>query len=531
MKRYRPIGIKVLASLTIGLLASSICFATTAMSTQPVAQKTLDNFTHYAIQVQQQWQVPGMAIAIAKGDRIIYAKGFGQRNSQGAPVTANTIFSIASMTKSFTAALLAQQIDAKKYNWDTKVTQLYPAFKLYSAKTTEAFTVRDLIAHNSGLPAEAENALANFGYSSDHTIAALRFIKPVTPFRKTFAYQDIFLEIAKKIIEKYSGASYATTLHQQLFTPLQMNHSYVRTEEQLKTLPNVAQPFVYYAGKVYPYPQDFPYLAKMWALAPGAASGGIKSTAIDMARWLIFNMNNGKIGNRQLISKKNMRFIHTPQTIIKTTQGGNIAQAYAEGWFYDNQSYQPYTVLYHPGGETGMHGLMAYIPQKKIAIVILTNQYTNKVPEALYRRFFDLYLDKKPLKDWSRIYLQQRAKALAAAMQTKTAICHHGQNDNLNKYVGTYYNPVYGNLLLSKQNGQLALTIGPQKITWQLTPCQHNTLKAYWPNPSNMPIPMLSSGADLITFTTDRNNRVNTMTIPFLNDDGSATFIKKPYRK
>ncbi|MEA0971551.1 hypothetical protein Megvenef_01531 [Candidatus Megaera venefica] len=63
-----------------------------------------------------------------------------------------------------------------------------------------------------------------------------------------------------------------------------------------------------------------------------------------------------------------------------------------KGWFIDRQKYPPYTVLYHSGGGMGMHSLVAYIPEEKIGIVILTNTWGNKVPEVLYQRFFDLYL-------------------------------------------------------------------------------------------------------------------------------------------
>ena len=290
-------------------------------------QAKLNNFTHDTIKIMADWHVPGMAIAIVDNDKIIYAKGFGKRNELGDFVTPDTIFDIASLTKSFTAALIALQVDQGKYGWDTKVSQLFPDFKLYDPKATQEFVVEDLIAHHSGLPEEALDALGNFGYSTDHTIYALRFVRPVAPFKTVFAYQDVFLEVAKKIIEKYSDSNYAENLHERIFKPLDMNHSYVRTETVLNKINNVAQPFLYYSGKIYPYPSNYPYLSAMWALQTGIAGGGIQSSAVDIAKWLIFNMNNGTVKNNSLISEKSMRLIHSPQTVITSNN------SYGEGWY------------------------------------------------------------------------------------------------------------------------------------------------------------------------------------------------------
>lgn len=496
--------------------------------------KVLAQFTPYAEQTQADWHVPGMAIAIVQNGQIIYARGFGKRNAQGAPVTPDTIFDIASLTKSFTATLLAMQIDEGKYSWDTKVLKLYPQFKLYSSETTKEFEVQDLMVHDSGLPPDATDALGNFGYSTADTIYALRFIQPIAPFRTAFDYQDIFPMLAAEIIQQVGGENYTTILHQSIFSPLHMDNSYLDSEEKLYQLKNVAQPFVYFSGKEYPYPMNPPYLAELRALQKDAGgSGGIHSSAVDMAKWLIFNINNGAIGNTQLISVKNMDFIHAPQNLIKTSTrdvrlNGEAEQLYSQGWFIDKEEYKPYTVLYHPGGGTGMHALMAYIPEEKIGIVILTNTWGNQVPEALYRRFFDLYFHEKPLQNWSEIYLQENAKASAAqSASSKPDQCQTIKEPSLEQYVGTYYNPVYGNILMSKQGDHLTLTIGPIGMQWQLTYCQNNVLQAYWPNPYGMPFPMLPSGQDLIQFTAGPNDTVQTMTIPYLNGDGSGVFTKK----
>jgi len=515
----------------IKIIALFFLFNISAYAAYSDIQDKLSIFDSYVKSIQKDWQVPGVSIAIVEENKIIFDKGFGIRNKKMDPVTSDTLFDIASLTKSFTTALLAIQIEREKYAWDTKIIDLYPQFKLYDPIVTKKFEVKDLIAHNSGLPPDALDALGNFGYNSTHMINSLRFIKPVNAFKTQFAYEDIFPVLAKEIIQKVSKKNYAIFLHQNLLIPLQMNNTYTVTEENFSRLENVAWPYVDYDGKVYPYTKNYPYISQKWALENGIGSGGIESSAKDIAKWLMFNMDNGAIGSAQLISVKNMNFIHSPYTKIKTSNDTNLsgetAQAYGEGWFIDTQSYKPYTVLFHAGGGTGMHALMAYIPERKIGIVILTNTWGNKIPEILYRKWFDLYLNKAYSKDWNQLFLEQRKKVLSEDNKiSNSSECTEKNVVKLNKYVGTYHNSVYGNLVVSKEKNNLYLIIGPKKIKWQLIPCQKNILKAYWPNPGGMNFPMLPAGQDRIEFTIGLNDSIQKMTIPFLNDDGSGIFIK-----
>jgi hypothetical protein len=225
-----------------------------------------------------------------------------------------------------------------------------------------------------------------------------------------------------------------------------------------------------------------------------------------------------------------MAFIHDPQTLISTFSNGKIKQAYGEGWYIDKQKYKPYTVLYHPGGGTGAHAFMAYIPEKKIGIVILTNQWGNKVPEALYQRYFDLYLKRDTMLNWNKIYLKKYRKIIRAQDNvSQSDLCSNVERADLSRYIGTYYNSIYGKLVISAdKDNQLALSIGPQHIIWYLTHCQKNMLKAYWPNPSHMPIPMLGDGQNLIKFTEGIDHEVQSMTISYLSENGS--FVKIPVK-
>ncbi|HVV67701.1 MAG TPA: serine hydrolase [Patescibacteria group bacterium] len=504
----------------------STAFADNAAFEKKPMNEVLQDLQNYAQQVQHDWKVPGMSFAVVKNGALVYAQGFGVRDEEGRPVNADTIFDIASMTKSFTATLLAKQIDERKYNWGTKVQKLYPEFKLYDAKATSEFEVRDLIAHDSGLPESALDGLGDFGYNVGRTLYALRFIRPIASFRSQFAYQSIFSELAKQIIEKNSGESFSKFLHQQLFSLLGMRGSYLRNEAVLKSKSNVAQPYLYQAGRNYPYSQNSPYLSQRWALETGLAGGGIYSSVNDMAKWLIFNMNDGNFNGQQIIHKSNIQFIHTPQTIISQTKTDEIEQAYGEGWFIDKQSYKPYTVLYHAGGGTGMHGQMAYIPELRLGIVVLTNQYTNNVPEILTKHLFDLYINPSKKQDWNKIYLAQRNQSQLKSSEISPP-CQMINDIDLKKYIGAYFNPVYGQLNISQKNNHLILHIGPQNIVWNLNYCRDNTFTAFWLNPNGMNIPMIPVTQNKVIFSVDENHAITHMSIPYLNSDGFGLFEKQ----
>ncbi|MBA3814551.1 MAG: serine hydrolase [Alphaproteobacteria bacterium] len=516
------------------LLLPYSCFASNSINPELSTKTILNQFIPYAEQARKDWHVPGMAIAIVQDGKIIYAQGFGRRNAKGEQVTENTIFDIASLTKSFTATLMAMQIDEGKYEWATRILELSPSFRLYNPKTTQEFEVQDLLVHDSGLPSESTtiSALEDFGYTIDHILYTLRFIKPVDPFRTTFAYQNIFPMLAGEIIQKLSGESYAAYLHHRLFVPVQMDHSFHETEEKLYQQENLAQPFAYVSetNVLEAYPINPSYQSKRRTSENAAgSSGGIYSSATDLAKWLIFNMNNGLVGKDQLVSVKNMNFIHTPQSQLLPSSNpeGKPQEVPGQGWFIDTAKYPPYTVLYHTGGGMGMHAIMAYIPEKKVGIVILTNNWGNKVPEALYQRFFDLYLEIT-LKDWSKVYQENQAAEHAhEKAESKNPQCKTLKEPDLDRYVGTYHNPIFGDLKLSKEGSNLRLHIGPMDIIWRLTYCQKNLLQADWPNPYGMKFTMISSSQSFVEFIEGKNKEVQKMIVPYLNGEGNGIFVKK----
>src|SRR5258708_37229286 len=115
-----------------------------------VAKPGLGDFDDFVNQALKDWKVPGVAVAVVQGDKVILLKGYGYRDvEKQLPVTPNTLFGIGSITKSFTVSTLGMEMDEGKVDWDKPVRDYLPAFKMYDPTLTEQSTIRDLLSHPS----------------------------------------------------------------------------------------------------------------------------------------------------------------------------------------------------------------------------------------------------------------------------------------------------------------------------------------------------------------------------------------------
>jgi len=190
----------------------------------------------YAQKVMADWKQPGMAIAIVKDDKVVFAKGYGTRElGKVAPVDADTVFAIASNSKAFTTAALAMLVDEKKIAWNDKVSKYLPDFQLYDPFVTSELTIRDLVTHRVGLDTFSGDLLwYETSFTTDEILQRVRYLKPVSSFRTQFGYQNLMFIAAGKVIEKVSGKPWCSFITERILTPLGMS----RTTCSIKTLPD-----------------------------------------------------------------------------------------------------------------------------------------------------------------------------------------------------------------------------------------------------------------------------------------------------
>src|SRR5512135_1600570 len=182
----------------------------------------------YAARVLKAFEVPGMAVAVVKDGKVVMARGYGVRElGKAPPVDANTLFGIASNSKAFTSAMLAMLVDEGRIAWDDPVIQYLPAFQMYDPWVTREMTIRDLLAHHSGLGPNAGDLMSfpPTTFSRDEIVRRLRFLRPVTSFRSRYAYDNVLYLVAGEVVRAVTGRTWDECVKERIFAPLGMTHS------------------------------------------------------------------------------------------------------------------------------------------------------------------------------------------------------------------------------------------------------------------------------------------------------------------
>jgi len=475
----------------------------------------------YIEEVYQKWEIPGMAIAIVKDDKIVFAKGYGIRKyGKKDKVDENTLFQIASNTKAFTASALSILVDEGKIKWDDKVVDYLPYFELYNSYVTSEMTIRDLLSHHSGLKTFSGDLLwYGTNYDREEIVKRAKYLEPVYGFRTTFGYSNIMYLAAGLVIEKVTGEKWEDYIEKHFFVPLNMKSSYTSIK-QFKKNDNLAMPHEVVMGEK---PIVMQYLS--WDnIAP---AGSIISSVSDMAQWLRLQLNNGVYEEDTILSEEQIWEMRSPQTIINIESWSanywksKHFDAYCMG--LETFDYYGTKILEHGGGADGMISQTCFVPEEGFGFVILTNSI-NYLPSALEYYILDMYFaDNKT--DWSSFYLNffnyskienKNREAEEENLRDKTT----SPTLALSEYCGTYTGDMYGDVKVVLDNKKLVVNFVHSNIfTGDLTHWQNDTFKIVLRNIVNLPY-------GKVYFTLDNKNKVSEMKIDIPNPDFDFTEIK-----
>lgn len=479
-------------------------------------EKILADFEKYATKSMSDWRVPGMAIAIVRGDDVIYEKAFGVKElGKEDPVTTDTVFQIGSTSKAFTAALVATLVDEGKLKWDDKVISHLDDFKMYDPWVTKEFMVVDLMAQRSGMPAHAIDTLITTGSSRDRVIDSLRYVKPATSFRSTFAYQNSLWLVAAKLVEKITGETWEKNIKDRIFKPLDMAASSTSMKAYTQGA-NAAALHRDVDGTIVVLPMDWPHIE--WTYTYGPA-GGINSNVKDISKWLRMQAQGGLFSGKQVIKEENVRFMHAPETPASGAAAiPGPEQYYCVGWVH--REAHPYSITWHNGGTSGSKTMIAFVPEAKLGIVVLSNLIDTTLPESLAWRFFDMYFNN-PKHDWSKEALTaiNAAKEKAKAADPKQPAVPSPALA-LDRYTGDYSNDIYGTVNVAKKADGLIFTIGPKKVRIDLQHWDGNIFMGSW----NYYAVKENVGA--ATFDVSDKGVVTGVRVDVFNEDGCGAFRK-----
>jgi CubicO group peptidase (beta-lactamase class C family) len=467
----------------------------------------LQDFEQYATKSMNDWQVPGMAIAIIHGDEVIYSKGFGTKKlDKSQPVTKNTIFQIGSTSKAFTATLVAMLVDDGLVDWEDLVTRHLPDFAMFDPEVTKDFRIKDLMSQRSGMPPYSGDALSSFGYGREHIINSIKHVKPVSEFRSEFAYQNCLFLVTAKLIKEKTAKTWEENIQERIFNPLGMNNSSTDTAS-FKSAPDVTWLHKIQNDELVVIPMD-DKSAFNW-LNIYSPAGGINSNLVDMVKWLKFNYRKGMLNNEQLVSRVNMDYLITPKIRIPDNDLFS-SLSYCVAWFH--REYEPWPIIWHGGNTTGCGTMVGFISQADIGIVVLSNRSTS-MPTYISYYFFDRYF-KKPVTDWSGKGLEFQKKK---DEETKKHRPVPPENPNpalpLESYVGEYANIIVDKFSIDIEDGKLVMTIGPEEVQHILNHFNANVF--------------IDSDYTFVTFAADAENNIISVELDYIDEMDNNVLIRK----
>jgi CubicO group peptidase (beta-lactamase class C family) len=467
---------------TAAVLAVCLVFTVSASAQTPVPA----DLDAWVARSMQTFEVPGLSLAIVKDGKVVSAKGYGVRKlGEATPVDQDTLFGIGSNTKAFTTACLAMLVDDGKIAWDEPVRQYMPDFQMYDPYVSHEMTVRDLVTHRSGMGLGQGDLLfyPPTTYTRAEIIHKLRYMKPASSFRSRFAYDNLLYMAAGQVIPAVTGTTWDDFVRQRVFLPLGMTNSNVSTT-LFKPGDNVSYPHSRVDGKV----QVIPFIN----LDNVAPAGSINSSAADMARWVLLQLNHGKLPDRdgRLFSEKQSREMWSSQTILPISEPPAPLAAlkanfndYALGWRV--LDYQGRKLVGHTGGLPGFVSRVMLVPEQNLGVVILTNAEQGGAFESILYHVLDHYLQLAPT-DWIAAFKtvqEQQQKYAADVEQRQSKERNTGSHPSLpqEKYAGTYEDAWYGTATIRMENGRLVLSFDHTPVmAGELEHWQYDTFRTHW---------------------------------------------------
>jgi len=449
-------------------------------------QRPLTGLDAYITQGMKDWRVPGLAIVVVQGDSVLFMKGYGVRElGKPDPVTVHTRFGNMSTTKAFTALLVAMLADSGKLALDDPVQEHEPAVQFADPYVTREITVRDLLTHRVGF-GDPDYLWGTSGLDFATIAHRLRFVPTQTSFRSRFQYNNVTYALAGDVAARVAGTTWQALLHAKILGPLGMTET-VADAAELKAagITDVTSPHGIVRDTVRVLP------AALDGIDDIAPAGSILSTATDMAKWLRFLLDSGRVAGRRLVSPRNFAELFRPQQTVQrpfypTATLTNLHyQAYGLGWIL--QDYRGEFTAIHTGSIEGRSAIVGLIPSRRAGVAVFTNLDHSELRHALMYTVFDRFIGPStPAHDWSaemRVLYRRLADSSRAAQQAEESkrIANTHPTLPLDHYAGTYADSLFGTATVGLNDGKLTLQAGTAK--GQLEHWQYDVFRVTWPDP------------------------------------------------
>ncbi len=470
-----------------------------------------------AAHIMRETGIPGMGVAVVQDGKTVYAKGFGVRRA-GAPdkVDADTVFQLASVSKSVGATVIAREVGLHVVAWDTPIVQYLPWFALGDDWVTHHVTIADMYAHRSGLGDHAGDDLEDLGYDRRQVLERLRFL-PLHAFRADYAYTNFGVTAGAEAVAAAAGTDWATLSEQAIYRPLGMTVTSSRFADFEKRTDRAV-------GHVR---VNDVWLAK-FQRQPDAQSpaGGVSSSVRDMARWMAMVLQGGIYDGKRIVAQDAL----LPAVTAEIVAGSSFAMTarpgfYGYGFNVGTQPSGRMTVSHSGGFAMGAGTNFVLIPSAGVGIVALTNAQPIGAAEALDAEFADLVQFGSVSRDWLRDYGQRMAPMLAPAgsLVGKPPPARPAPPADLQSYVGDYANDYFGDARIAQHGDALTLKLGPQAVE---VPMRHwdGNVFVYAPTTSEN---AMDGSVSKVTFTLGPSGAASALAVEFYEASGKGDFFRR----
>jgi CubicO group peptidase (beta-lactamase class C family) len=417
----------------------------------------LDRYDELVIEVLNSIELlPGAAIGIVDENGLIYAKGFGVSEMRDCtPISSETGFYLLSTTKSFTGMLAAILQDKGIVKLDQSLSDYFPNLRMPAPLNPAQITLRQLLTHGKPFSNGALNFRPTIPANIDTAQSLYILSRYSTPEPPGFEYSNTGYTLASIIIDQASGRSWRELIGEEIFDPLEMTNStaYMEVAQQRDFAPRYS---IDKHRGLYRVPNKLE--------AQMHAAGGIVSTVGDLSRWLMVNLNEGRLHGRQVIPAAVVRQAHAPQ--IQFDWKYQQFRRYAYGLGVHHADYDGDLLIHHFGG--AIH--VSFMPKHHLGVIVLTNNVVagGILTHRLAALTYDFLL-KKPRLDERRMqarseigrsldgllasWEQQRQRALSRANENDPRIDEH-------QIAGVFHSDRLGSMEITIEQKRIQLRYG-----------------------------------------------------------------------
>ena len=449
----------------------------------PAAQveEQIANLDAFITKALKEYQVPGAAVAVVRDGRVGLLKGYGVRDvTKPGAVDENTIFQLASVTKTITGIAAATVVDEGKLDWDTPIFNYLPEFVGYDPYMTRYLTERDLLAQRTGWPAYTGDALDSFGYDRAEILRRLRFFKPRYSLREVAQYSNPGFFVAGEVAAAASQHSWNDLVETRLFKPLEMARSGTRTKDLQNANATAAHALV--NGKVI--------VVEPTKLDITGAASSATSTAADVSKLMLMFLNKGAYNGKQILKPETVEEIFKRSMVSKIDFSDLPPISDKTGFYYGlgvgSYDYAGHQIIEKGGALAGVRTIFVLVPDKSAGIVVLANLNLTAFPEAVRAYFLNQVLDLDPEAGQKEIFADN--EKLKELLAPPPAPKNPGKfNGSLQSLVGIYENDYYGPCDIRQDGDALKAECGPAKYSATLKHWNNGAFLLQFPGATQVP--------------------------------------------